>query len=42
LNRFSAKYKVTPDRLRELNPQVSNWATILPGQKILVPAPPAG
>lgn len=42
LNRLSAKYKATPDRLRELNPQVSNWATILPGQKILVPAPPAG
>jgi LysM repeat protein/uncharacterized protein YoxC len=42
LNRLSSKYKATPDRLRELNPQVSNWATILPGQKILVPAPPAG
>ncbi len=42
LNRLSSKYKVTPDQLRELNPHVSNWATILPGQKILVPAPPAG
>lgn len=42
LNRLSSKYKVTPDRLRELNPQISNWAMILPGQKILVPAPPAG
>jgi LysM repeat protein/uncharacterized protein YoxC len=42
LNRLSSKYKVTPDRLRELNPQVTNWATILPGQKIVVPAPPAG
>jgi LysM repeat protein/uncharacterized protein YoxC len=42
LNRLSSKYNVTPDRLRELNPQVTNWATILPGQKIVVPAPPAG
>jgi LysM repeat protein len=42
LNRLSSKYKVTPDRLRELNPQVANWATILPGQKIVVPVPPAG
>ncbi|HBB88358.1 MAG TPA: hypothetical protein DC047_12155 [Blastocatellia bacterium] len=40
LNRLSSKYKATPDRLRELNPQVANWATILPGQKIVVPAPP--
>ncbi len=42
LNGLSSKHKVTPDRLRELNPQIGNWATILPGQKILVPAPPAG
>jgi LysM repeat protein len=42
LNRISSKYNVTPDRLRELNPQVTNWAMILPGQKIVVPAPPAG
>ncbi|MEO7970123.1 MAG: LysM peptidoglycan-binding domain-containing protein [bacterium] len=42
LNRLSSKYKVTPDQLRELNPHVSNWAMILPGQKIVVPAPPAG
>jgi LysM repeat protein/uncharacterized protein YoxC len=42
LNRLSNKYKVTPDRLRELNPQVADWATIFPGQKIVVPAPPAG
>lgn len=42
LNRLSSKYKVTPDRLRELNPQVANWATILPGQKIVVPVVPAG
>jgi LysM repeat protein len=42
LNRLSSKYNATPDRLRELNPQIVNWAMILPGQKILVPAPPAG
>ena len=42
LNRLSSKYNATPDRLRELNPQVVNWAAILPGQKIIVPAPPGG
>lgn len=42
LNRLSSKYQVTPERLRELNPQVANWATILPGQKIVVPVLPAG
>ena len=42
LNRLSTRYNATPDRLRELNPQVTNWAQILPGQKILVPAPPSG
>jgi len=42
LNRLATKYNATPDRLRELNPQVTNWATILPGQKIVVPALPAG
>jgi len=42
LNGLSSKYNVTPDRLRELNPQVRNWATIFPGQKIVVPASPAG
>ena len=42
LNRLAAKYNATPDRLRELNPQVTNWATIIPGQKIVVPALPTG
>jgi LysM repeat protein len=42
LNRLAEKYNATPDRLRELNPQVTNWATILPGQKIVVPALPTG
>jgi len=42
LNRLATKYNATPDRLRELNPQVTNWATILPGQKIVVPALPTG
>ena len=42
LNRLSSKYNATPDRLRELNPQIVNWAMILPGQKIVVPAPSGG
>ena len=42
LNGLSSKYNVTPDRLRELNPQVRNWAAIFPGQKIVVPGAPAG
>ena len=42
LNRLAEKYNATPDRLRALNPQVTNWATILPGQKIVVPALPTG
>ena len=42
LNRLSSKYNATPDRLRELNPQIVNWAMILPGQKVVVPAPPGG
>jgi len=40
LNGFAQRYKSTPERLRELNPQVSNWASIRTGQKLLVPSPP--
>ena len=42
LNSLAARYNATPERLRELNPQVTNWGTILPGQKIVVPALPTG
>lgn len=40
LNGFAQRYNSTPERLRELNPQVSNWASIRTGQKLLVPSPP--
>ena len=40
LNRFAQRYNATPARLRELNPQITNWAQIRTGQKLLVPSPP--
>lgn len=40
LNRFAQRYNSTPERLRELNPQITNWGSIRTGQKLLVPAPP--
>ena len=42
LNRLSTRYNSTPDRIRELNPQITNWKSILPGQKLVVPAVPNG
>jgi LysM repeat protein len=42
INRFAQRYKTTPERLKELNPQITNWPTIQSGQKVLVPASPAG
>jgi LysM repeat protein len=42
INRFAQRYKTTPERLKELNPQITNWATIQSGQRVLVPASPAG
>lgn len=42
INRFAQRYGTTPDRIRELNPQISNWAAIRSGQKVLVPSPPSG
>lgn len=40
LNRFVQRYNSTPDRIKELNPQITNWAHIRTGQKVLVPGPP--
>jgi LysM repeat protein len=42
INGFAIRFKTTPDRLRELNPQITNWAAIHAGQKILVPIAPSG
>lgn len=41
LNRLASRYNSTPDRIRELNPQITNWKSILPGQKLVVPAVPS-
>lgn len=42
INRFAMRYRTTPDKIRELNPHITNWAVIQTGQKVLVPTPPAG
>lgn len=42
LNRLVQRYKSTPDKLRELNPQITNWARIRAGHKVIVPAPSGG
>jgi LysM repeat protein len=42
LNRLATRYNSTPDRIRELNPQITNWKSILPGQKLVVPTVPNG
>ena len=41
INRFAQRYRTTPERIRELNPQI-NWAAIRTGQKVLMPTPPSG
>jgi LysM repeat protein len=41
INRFAQRYNSTPQKLRELNPQV-NWAQLRTGQKLIVPAPAGG
>lgn len=42
INGFALRYKTTPARLKELNPQITNWSAIQSGQKVLVPVSPAG
>jgi LysM repeat protein len=39
LNELARRFNTTVERLKELNPQISNWARIQPGQKVLVPSP---
>jgi LysM repeat protein len=41
INRFAQRYNSTPQKLRELNPQV-NFAQLRTGQKLIVPAPAGG
>ena len=42
INRFALRYGTTPARIRELNPHITNWASIQTGQKLLMPTPPSG
>ncbi len=42
INRFAQRYRTTPERIRELNPQITNWSVIQTGQKVVVPNSPAG
>ena len=42
INRFALRFKTTPERIKELNPGVTNWGAIQAGQKILVPISPSG
>ena len=42
INRFAQRYGTTPARIRELNPHITNWASIRTGQKLLLPTPPSG
>ena len=35
---ISARYNITQSRLRQLNPGIRRWTSILPGEKIIVPA----
>lgn len=41
INRFAQRYNSTPQKLRELNPQI-NWAQLRTGQKLIMPAPAGG
>ena len=42
INRFAQRYGTTPARIRELNPHITNWASIRTGQRVLMPTPPSG
>jgi len=38
LNSLAQLFNCSPRRIKQLNPRIHNWASIHPGQKILVPA----
>jgi LysM repeat protein len=42
LDRLARRNNLSPSRLKELNPQITNWSRIQPGQKVLVPTPVRG
>lgn len=39
LNSLAQLFNCSPRRIKQLNPRIRNWASIHPGQKIVVPAP---
>ena len=42
LDRIARRNNITADRLKELNPQITNWRVLKVGQKVMVPMAPAG
>jgi len=42
LNELARRYNTTPQRLKELNPQITRWPFIHAGQKVIVPATAGG
>jgi LysM repeat protein len=42
LDRIARRNNITADRLKELNPQITNWRVLKVGQKVMVPIAPAG
>lgn len=39
LNQLARRFNTTADRLKELNPQITNWMRVQTGQKVIVPTP---
>jgi LysM repeat protein len=42
LNQLARRFNTTADRIKELNPNITNWLRIQRGQKVTVPAPAGG
>jgi LysM repeat protein len=40
LNSLAQLFNCSPRRLKQLNPRIHNWASIHPGQKVVVPVRP--
>lgn len=39
LNQLARRFNTTAERIKELNPQISNWRRLQIGQKVIVPTP---
>lgn len=42
LDRIARRNNITTDRLKELNPQITNWRVLKVGQRVMVPIAPSG